>query len=154
MTTLLHRLLHAPGFPLIAIMTLSTYTSVAWVVVSIRPQAAIGVFGVLSHSVGQRRREIGIRKALGTSSASIHRMVLREGMQLVAIGIVIGLAAAAAINTILAKLLAGVLFDSGVLDPWTFVVVPLIIAASGGPACWIPAAKATRVDPMEAMRHD
>ncbi len=116
--------------------------------------ATIGVFGVMSHSVGQRTREIGIRKALGASSAQVRGMVLIDGMRLVVPGVVVGLAAALAINTVIGKLLTDVMFDIDVLDPWTFILVPTIIVAVGAIACWLPARKATRVDPMLAMRSD
>jgi putative ABC transport system permease protein len=116
--------------------------------------AAIGIFGVMSHSVGQRTPELGIRKALGAKRSQIHRMVLREGMLLVLVGLAIGLAAAVAINTVLAKLLADMLFEIEALDPWTFIGVPILIVVIGGLACWLPARKATRVDPMLAIRHE
>ncbi len=116
--------------------------------------AAIGIFGVMAHAVGQRTREIGIRMAIGAPPALVRRMVLRDGMILVALGLVLGLAAAALVNTAIAHLLGGVLFQVDALDPWTFAAVAIVIAAVGALACWIPAARATRIDPTLAMRHD
>jgi ABC-type antimicrobial peptide transport system permease subunit len=81
-------------------------------------------------------------------------MVLREGMVLVVAGVLIGVGAAAAVNTALSKILSGMLYGVEVLDAWTFVAVPMLIIVIGGFACWLPAARATRVDPMLALRHD
>jgi predicted permease len=116
--------------------------------------AAIGIFGVMSYSISQRTRELGIRMALGAPPAQVRRMVLREGMLLVGLGVGLGLAIAALVNNALASVLAEMLFGVEALDPWTFAVVPLLIAAVGGLACWLPAAKSTRVDPILALRHD
>jgi putative ABC transport system permease protein len=116
--------------------------------------AAIGIFGVMAHAVGQRTREIGIRMAIGAPPALVRRMVLRDGMILVVLGLVLGLAGAAALNTLLSRTLGGVLYQVHALDPWTFAAVALVIAAVGGLACWIPASRATRIDPTLAMRHD
>lgn len=116
--------------------------------------AAIGIFGVMSYSISQRTRELGIRMALGEQPASVRRMVLREGMLLVGIGLVLGVVGAAALNIALSRVLGEMLFGVAALDPLTFVVVPILVAVIGGIACWLPAAKATRVDPILALRHD
>jgi putative ABC transport system permease protein len=116
--------------------------------------AALGIFGVMAHSVGQRTREIGIRMAIGAPPALVRRMVLRDGMVLVVAGLLLGLAAAAAVNTALSRVLGGVLYQVDALDPWTFAAVGIVIAAIGALACWIPASRATRIDPTLAMRHD
>ncbi len=116
--------------------------------------AAIGIFGVMSYSISQRTRELGIRMALGAPQARVRWMVLREGMLLVGIGVLLGLVGAVALNTVLSRVLADMLFGVAPLDPTTFVVMPLLIIAVGSLACWLPAAKATRVDPILALRHD
>ena len=116
--------------------------------------AAIGVFATMAHSVAQRTREIGIRMAIGAPPALVRRMVLRDGTVLVITGLVIGLAASAVVNNALSAVLAGVLFEVPPLDPWTFAGVAILIAAVGAVASWIPAARATRIDPTIAMRHD
>ncbi len=116
--------------------------------------AAIGVFATMAHSVAQRTREIGIRMAIGAPPALVRRMVLRDGMILVVTGLVIGLVASAVVNSALSAVLAGVLFEVPPLDPWTFAGVAILIAAVGAVASWIPAARATRIDPTIAMRHD
>lgn len=116
--------------------------------------AAIGIFGVMSHSVTQRTRELGIRMALGAQPAMVRRMVLQDGLVLVALGLVAGLAAAVLLAGVLVDVLAGVLYGVDVFDVWTLVAAPLVIVAVGVAACWLPAARATRIDPMMAMRHD
>jgi putative ABC transport system permease protein len=116
--------------------------------------AAIGIFGVMSYSISQRTRELGIRMALGAPPTQVRRMVLREGMLLVGLGVALGVAGAAALNTALTGVLSEMLFGVAALDPLTFVAVPLLIAAVGALASWLPAARATRVDPILALRHD
>jgi ABC-type antimicrobial peptide transport system permease subunit len=110
--------------------------------------AAIGLYGVLAHTVAQRSREIGIRMALGARTQDVLVLVLRQGMTLVLIGIAVGLAGALA----LARLLSGLLFGITPTDPVTFTVVPLLLGAVALAACWLPARRATKVDPMEALR--
>ena len=112
--------------------------------------SAIGIYGVLAYSVTQRTHEIGIRAALGASSAEILRLILRQGIQLVLPGIALGLIAALAL-TRLAKTL---LFEIGATDPLTFGVVTLLLFGVALLACWIPARKAASVDPMVALRYE
>jgi putative ABC transport system permease protein len=116
--------------------------------------AAIGTFGVMSYSISQRTREIGIRMALGAPPSRVRRMVLREGMLLVGLGVSLGLAGAAILNTALSRALSDMLFGVEALDPTTFIAVPVLIVTIGALACWLPAARATRVDPILALRHD
>ena len=116
--------------------------------------AAIGIFGLMSHAVTQRTRELGIRMALGAPPALVRRMVLKGGLALVAIGVAVGLAASLALDAALAGVLGGVLYRADVLDPATLIGAPLLLVAVAAVACWLPAARATRIDPMLAMRHD
>ncbi|HUS66569.1 MAG TPA: FtsX-like permease family protein, partial [Kofleriaceae bacterium] len=116
--------------------------------------AAIGIFGLMSHAVTQRTRELGIRMALGAPPALVRRMVLRDGLTLVAVGLAVGLAASLALDAALAGVLGGVLYRADVLDPATLIGAPLLLVVVAAVACWLPAARATRIDPMLAMRHD
>ena len=110
--------------------------------------AVIGIYGVISYSVAQRRQEFGIRMALGAERADILRLVLRQGMMLAVIGIGVGLAAA----LFLTKLAASLLYKVGAHDLATFVLAPLIFLTIALLACYLPARRATRVDPIEALK--
>jgi len=112
--------------------------------------AAIGIYGVIALLVTRRRQEIGIRIALGAQPTSILAMVVRSGMILATVGVVIGLAGAAALVRILASLLYGV----NPFDAVTFAVVPVILATVALVACLVPAGRAARVDPVIALRED
>jgi putative ABC transport system permease protein len=112
--------------------------------------AIIGVHGVLSYAVSLRTREIGIRVALGAAPARVQRAVVSEGARLAAIGLVIGLAAALALTRVLSSLLYGV----GSHDPLTFIGVAFVLGATALLACYIPARRAARVDPMVALRSE
>jgi putative ABC transport system permease protein len=110
--------------------------------------AAIGMYGVISYSVAQRTREIGIRMALGAARASVFRLVIVQGARMATVGIVTGLAASAAIT----RWMAGFLYGVTPLDPVTFAVVPVLLAGIALVACYVPARRATRVDPVTALR--
>ena len=112
--------------------------------------AAVGIYGVISYSVNQRTNEIGIRIALGAARRDIFTLVLGEGLTLTLIGLGIGLAAA----TGLTRLLSSLLFGVGTTDPLTFVLIPLILTGAALGACFVPARRAARVDPMFALRHE
>ena len=112
--------------------------------------AITGIYGVLSYSVAERTREIGIRVALGAQRTNVLRMVLRQGLVLAGFGIAIGVAAALAATRLLASLLFGV----GPNDPLTFASVAGLLLAVALSACYVPARKATKVDPMVALRYE
>jgi putative ABC transport system permease protein len=110
--------------------------------------AALGVYGVMAHAVAQRQREIGVRLALGAAPGGIRRMVLGEGSRLALFGLVIGLIAAVMLGRALGTLLFGV----SQFDAPTFVTVPLVLGTITLLACWLPARRAMRMDPLVAMR--
>jgi len=112
--------------------------------------AAVGLYGVLAYSVARRTREIGIRMALGAQIADVTRLILRQGLVLVAVGGVIGIAVALATGRVLRAYLFGV----SSTDPVTFIAVGLLLGAVALFACWLPARRATRVNPMEALRYE
>lgn len=111
--------------------------------------AGIGIYGVLSFVVNQRRQELGIRLAIGAARGNVLRLVLRGGLGLTSIGIVVGLAIAALATPLLTPLLHNVT----PYDPWTFIVVPLVLLAISAAAALVPAWRASRVDPLTALRH-
>jgi ABC-type antimicrobial peptide transport system permease subunit len=110
--------------------------------------AAVGVYGLTAYAVGQRRQEIGIRVALGARSRDVVRMVVGRSMRLTFVGLAIGLMAAFA----LARPLAVLLFELSPHDVMTFLAVPAILAAISFLASWLPARRAARIDPLEALR--
>jgi putative ABC transport system permease protein len=110
--------------------------------------ASVGIYSVIAYTMRQRVREIGIRMALGARPASVLRMVVLEGLKPTLAGVVIGLALAAA----LVRLIAALLFNVSQHDPRTFAIVPVIVIAVGIIATWVPAYRATRVDPIDTLR--
>ncbi len=112
--------------------------------------AMIGVYGVISYSVGRRTNEIGIPMALGAPRSQVFSLVLGEGMKLASLGTLAGIVAALALTRLLSRLLFGV----SAHDPLTFIGVAIMLAAIAAIACWIPARRAMHVDPMVALRHE
>jgi len=112
--------------------------------------AAIGIYGVLSYSVNQRTREIGLRMALGAPRGRVLLLIVREGMAVGAIGIGVGIAGALALS----RALASLVFDVPVRDPLTYAAVAAALTLVALAACVIPARNASRVDPMVTLRCD
>ncbi|MSU49217.1 MAG: ABC transporter permease [Opitutus sp.] len=110
--------------------------------------AVVGVYGVKAYAVARRTREIGIRMALGAEPATVLWMILREGALMLGLGMVIGFALALATG----RIVSGLLYQVGAFDPVAFTVAPLVLAAATLLACWLPARRATRVNPMVALR--
>jgi predicted permease len=112
--------------------------------------AAIGIYGVMSYSVAQRTREMGIRAALGASRTDVLSLVVVQGMRLAVSGIAIGLIAALALT----RFASGFLYSVSPTDPMTFIAIGLLLSLIAFLACYIPARRATRVDPMVALRYE
>jgi putative ABC transport system permease protein len=112
--------------------------------------ATIGIYGVLSASVSQRTRELGVRIALGATRSNVRRLIVGQGLKLVLSGLVIGLVSALALKRVIGKLLFGV----SPTDPTTFLVIAFLMIAVALLACWIPARRATKVDPLSALRSE
>ena len=111
---------------------------------------AVGIYGVMAYTVTQRTQEIGIRLALGVQTGDVFKLVVRQGLDLVLVGIAIGLAGAFALT----RLIASLLFMVSATDAVTFISLPLLLAAVALLACWLPARRATKVDPLAAIRRE
>jgi len=110
--------------------------------------AALGLYGVMAFAVTQRTTEIGVRMALGAQRGDVLRLMLRQGMSLAGIGVALGLAGSFALGSFI----AGLLFEVNASDPATLVTVALILGGVALLACWIPAWRASRLDPLAALR--
>jgi putative ABC transport system permease protein len=112
--------------------------------------SVIGIYGVMAYSVNQRRRELGIRMALGATSNDVLRLVVLQGLRLTLMGVVVGLVASFAAS----RLIASMLFDVSPTDIITFIAVPVLLAIAALGASYLPALRATRIDPMVALRYE
>jgi putative ABC transport system permease protein len=130
------------GRPRLTLSLMSVFGAVALLL------AAVGIYGVVSFSVGQRAREFGLRMALGASSSDIGRLVLRQGLKLALLGVALGIASALAAS----RLVASLLYEIGPRDPWTVAGIALVLVAVALFASFVPARRATRVDPYAALR--
>ena len=110
--------------------------------------AAVGIYGLLAFSVSRRTREIGVRLALGAHPGDVLRLIVGQGMKLVFAGVALGVAGAVALTRVMASLLYGV----SATDPATFAAVALLLTLAAALACYVPARRAMRVDPMAALR--
>ncbi|MGC1417798.1 MAG: ABC transporter permease [Candidatus Acidiferrum sp.] len=128
----------------LAMMLLSVFSMLALAL------SEIGIYGVISYLAGQRTHEIGVRMALGASSADVLKMVLGEGMRITLVGVGIGIVAALGLTRLIAKIIYGV----GAADPITFGVVAILLTGVALLACYIPARRAMRVDPIIALRYE
>ena len=134
----------AAGQPRFTTLVMSFFAGVAFFL------AALGLYGILAYAVEQRTREIGVRVALGASHREIFRLIVGNGMGLALVGVIVGVPAALALT----RLMGGVLSGVTSTDPVTYVAVVAMLATSALLASYLPARRATRVDPIVALRTD
>jgi len=125
-------------------LLLSIFAAMALVI------ASVGIYGVISYGVNQRTYEIGIRMALGAQSGDVMKMVIWRGLSLALIGVTLGLAAALALT----RVMKNMLFEVKPNDPVTFALIALLLVVIALIASYIPARRATKVDPLQALRHE
>jgi len=112
--------------------------------------AVVGIYGLMSYSVSQRSHEIGLRMALGSETSRVIRMVIREGLALSGLGVAMGIGYAIAMT----RVMSGLLFGIAPTDPLTYAALSLLLITVTVVACYIPARRASRVDPLVALRHE
>jgi putative ABC transport system permease protein len=137
-------LTRAAGEPRFLMFLISGFATIALIL------AAIGVYGVTAYAVTERTREICIRMALGAQASDVFRLVVKQGMILALAGVGVGLAGAFALTRVMKSLLFGV----NAADPPTFALVALLFATVALLACWLPARRATKFDPMFALKYE
>jgi ABC-type antimicrobial peptide transport system permease subunit len=112
--------------------------------------ACLGIFGVVSYTVAQRRGEMGIRLALGATAGNLRSLVVRQGLAPVVIGLACGIGGALALG----RVMQGLLFGVNASDPWTLAGVSFLLIGVAAAACYIPAARVSRADPLSALRYE
>ena len=112
--------------------------------------AAVGTYGVMSYAVSQRSRELGIRMAMGAEAGTVQKLVLAEGLRLAGLGLAFGIGGA----WVMAGVLESMLFNIDARDPVSFILGPILLTLVAVAACWIPARRATRVDPITVLREE
>jgi putative ABC transport system permease protein len=142
--TVEHHLANLVSEPRLYTLLLGVFAGVALVL------ASVGIYGVMSYSVTERTHEIGIRMALGARQQDVLALVIRQGLMLAVIGVAIGLAVAFSLTRVMSSLLYGVTAT----DPLTFALVPLLLGAIALFACYLPARRAMKVDPMISLRYE
>ncbi len=130
--------------PRFALLLLASFAFLALVM------AAVGIYGVISYTVSQRSHEIGIRMAVGADRGTVVSYVMRQGLSVVAVGLIIGAAAALGLT----RLLGGLLYEVSASDPLTYAAGVLLLAAVAALACGLPALRAARYPPVEVLRRE